>query len=188
VGVADAAGRNARLALVDHALEEGAGGQHDAAGAVFGPAGAHDALDHAIAHDQVFHRLRADREVGRGGQLGLHGLAVEASVDLAARAAHGGALGAVQHPELDAGRVGQAAHDAVQGVDLADQVALAQAADGRVAAHLADRLELVGEQERARAEPRRGRRRLAARVSPTDDDHVPGHEGRHIGESGGCFT
>ena len=100
----------------------------------------------------------------------------------------GRALRAVQHPELDAGHVGQAAHDAVQRVDLPDQVALAQAADGRVAAHLADGLELVGEQERARAEARRRGRRLAARVSPADDDHIPGHGRRHIGESAGCFT
>ena len=65
------------------------------------------------------------------------------------------------------------AHQPVQGVDLADQMALAQAADGRVAAHLADGLELVGEQQGARAEARRRRGGFAAGVAAADDDHVP---------------
>ena len=68
--------------------------------------------------------------------------------------------------------VGQPAHQPVEGVDLAHQVALAQAADGRVAGHLADGLELVGEQQGARAEARRRGRGLAAGVPAADDDHV----------------
>ena len=72
---------------------------------------------------------------------------------------------------------------AVEGVDLADQVALAQAADGRVAGHLADRLELVGEQQRARAQPRGRGRGLAAGVAAADDDHVELSFG-HTAESG----
>jgi hypothetical protein len=106
---------------------------------------------HAVLDDQVLGGGGDDVEVTRGMEFGLHGLAIELAVDLGARAAHGGTLGAVQHPKLDAGLVGHAAHDAVQGVDLTDQMALAQAADGRVAGHLADGLKLVGQQQGARA-------------------------------------
>ena len=41
-------------------------------------------------------------------------------------------------------RVGDAAHDAVEGVDLANEMALAEAADGRVAGHGADGREPCG--------------------------------------------
>ena len=67
--------------------------------------------------------------------------AVELAIGLGARAADGRALGEIEHAELDAGAVDGAAHHAVQRIDLAHQMALAQAADGRIARHLADRLE-----------------------------------------------
>ena len=72
----------------------------------------------------------------------LHGLAVELAVGLRARALNGRPLGPVQHPELNAGRVGDAAHQSVERVDLPDQVALAQTANRRVAGHLTDGREM----------------------------------------------
>ena len=69
-----------------------------------------------------------------------HRLAVERAVGLRARALHGRALAAVQHAELDAAEVGGAAHHAVERVDLAHQMALAEPADRRIAGHRADRL------------------------------------------------
>ena len=98
--------------------------------------------------------------------------AIELAVGLGARAAHRRPLAAVEHAELDAGAVDGAAHDAVERVDLAHQMALAEPADRRVARHLADRRALVGQQERARAEPRRGRRRLAPGMPAADHDDV----------------
>ena len=63
------------------------------------------------------------------------------------------------------------AHDTVQGIDLADQVTLAEAADGRVAGHRADGRELwVSSTLRAHARGRR--RRLAAGVAAADHDDV----------------
>jgi hypothetical protein len=67
----------------------------------------------------------------------------------------------------------RAAHQTVQGVDLAHQVALADAADGGIAGHLAQGFEGVGQQQGAGAKARRGGGRLAARMaSPNDDDVV----------------
>ena len=48
-----------------------------------------------------------------------------------------GALAPVEHPEVDPRLVDGAAHDAVERVDLPHEVALADAADRRVAGHLA---------------------------------------------------
>uniref|UniRef100_A0A0N5A6W0 PE-PGRS family protein n=1 Tax=Parastrongyloides trichosuri TaxID=131310 RepID=A0A0N5A6W0_PARTI len=137
------AGRNAQIAAMDDAVEEGASRQHHSAGADGLPRPGRDA-DHPVAvQGQPLGRARHQGQVGIVRQFGLHSLTVQAPVDLAARAAHGGALGPVQHAKLNARHVGQTAHEAVEGVDLADQMALAQTADGRVTAHLADGLELV---------------------------------------------
>src|SRR5438477_8886112 len=68
----------------------------------------------------------------------LHRELVELLIALGPRRVHGRALGAVEHPELDAGRVGDTAHCPTEGIDLADDLPLGDAADGRVATHLAD--------------------------------------------------
>ena len=69
-------------------------------------------------------------------------------------------------------QVGHLAHQAVERVDLADQMALAKPANGRIAGHFADGGEAVGDQCRARADPGRGSSRLAAGMAAADDDHV----------------
>ena len=122
---------------------------------------------------------------GCAADRGLHGLPIELAVGLGARAAHRRALAAVEHAELDAGGVGDAAHQAVERIDLAHQVALAEPADRRVAAHLADGRELVGDQRRRHAEARGGRRRLAAGVSAANNDDA---EIGHGGALARCFT
>jgi hypothetical protein len=61
-----------------------------------------------------------------------------------------------------------ARHDAVERVDLANEMTLAEPADRRVARHLADRRPLVCEKQRARTEPGSRSSRLAAGV-PTPD-------------------
>ena len=119
-----------------------------------------------------------DREVGRGADRRLHGLAVELAVGLRAGALDGGALGAVEQAELDTGGIGYAAHQAIEGVDFADKVAFAQSADCRVARHLADGGEAVGDESRARAHPGRGGGGFDARVAAADDDDVVGVLGR----------
>ena len=52
-----------------------------------------------------------------------------------------------------------------------------QAADSRVAGHLADGRGLVGEQQCLRAEAGGSRRSLAARMAAPDDDDVVTHGG-----------
>ena len=89
-----------------------------------------------------------------------------------ARGDHTAGPRAVQQPELDAAGVGNLAHDAAERVDLAHQVALGHAADGGVAAHLRDQVEIQREQGRAQAHPRGGGGGLAARVSPAYDQHI----------------
>ena len=112
------------------------------------------------------------REIRLGGDLRLHGGAIERAVGLRARAAHGRTLAPVQDAELDAGAVGDAAHQAVERIDLAHQMALAEPADRRVAGHLADGREAVRHENRIGAESGRRRRGFRAGMPTSDDDDV----------------
>ena len=64
------------------------------------------------------------------------------------------------------------AHQAVQRIDLADQMALAEAADRGIAGHRADGRKAMGHQRRPGAHARRRARGLAAGVAAADDDNV----------------
>ena len=52
------------------------------------------------------------------------------------------------------------------------EMALADAADGGVAAHLPERLDVLRQQQRAHAHARRGERGLGAGVAAADDDAI----------------
>jgi len=71
-------------------------------------------------------------------------------------------------------------HQAVQGVDLADEVAFAKAADRGIARHHADIRRIEGQKCCFSACARGGRRRLATRVAGADHDDIErqiiGHE------------
>ncbi len=113
-----------------------------------------------------------DFEVRLSLQQFLHGVAIELSVRLGAGAADGRALLAVEHAELDTGGVGGQPHDAVEGIDLANQVALAEAADRRIAGHDADGRQRLGHQGGAGAHARRGGRGFGAGVAAADHDNI----------------
>jgi hypothetical protein len=73
---------------------------------------------------------------------------------------------------MNAGGVGRARHRAAERIDLARQVALADAADRRVAAHLAQRFDVVRQEQRARAHARGREGGLGAGVTAADDDDL----------------
>jgi hypothetical protein len=98
-----------------------------------------------------------------------------------------GALAAVEDAELDAGLVGGRGHRAPQRVDFLDQVALADATDRRVAAHLPQCFDVVRQQQRAAAQSRRGQRRFGAGVATADHDDVEFLRVQHgAGQPEGC--
>ena len=87
-----------------------------------------------------------DGQVRGFGDQRLHGAPVEFPVGLGARPLHGGPLASIEDPELDAGCIGGARHHAVQRVDFAHQMALAEPADRRIAGHLADCRKAMGDE------------------------------------------
>ena len=96
---------------------------------------------------------------------------------LGAGAADGRDLSATEDAEVDAVADDGARHDSIQGVDLTDQPALGEAADGRIAGHFADRVGPVGGEQGPRTQPRRRRGRLTAGVAAADDDDIEGLPG-----------
>ena len=141
------------LADMDEAAQERAGREHHRAGAELAPV------------RELERRRRGRRAIIRSSASAsmtvrlavspdrlLHRRGVEPPVGLGPRPAHRRSLAAVEHAELDAAAIGDAAHQPIERVDLAHQMALAQAADRRIAGHRADGGKPVRHQ-RGRARP-----------------------------------
>ncbi len=84
----------------------------------------------------------------------------------------GGALGAIEHAELDRRAIGRPPHDTAEGVDLADHGALRDPADGRIAGHLTDGVEVGGKEENLRTQPSRHDGRFGAGVAGADNNQI----------------
>ena len=63
-------------------------------------------------------------------------------------------------------------HGPAKRIDLAHEVTLADSANGRIAAHLANGFDAVGQQQGARTAACRRKRRFGAGMSATDDDDL----------------
>ncbi len=113
-----------------------------------------------------------DLEVRRLKDRRLHRRRVKLAIRLRARTAHGRAFSAIQHAKLNPGAIRDPAHQAVERVDFAHEMALAEAADRRIARHRADAGETMRNQRRARAETRRGSGRFTAGVASADNDYI----------------
>ena len=175
--IADAPRRDLPLADVNEPAQEGAGGEHHLRSrderAVPQRHAPHAGPGvRALLEYQVLDRALADREVGLCCERRLHGRAVERAVLLRPGPAHRRPLAAVEHAELDARLVGDAAHQPVERVHLAHQRAFGEPADGGVAGHRADGLALLGDEQGRRAHARGRRCRLAAGVAAPDHDDI----------------
>jgi hypothetical protein len=85
---------------------------------------------------------------------------------------HRGTFAPVQDAKLDAAPIGGTAHQTVQGIDLTNQMTLAEAANGRIARHRAHGGETVGQECGFGAHPRGCGRGFTAGVTPTDHNDV----------------
>ena len=70
------------------------------------------------------------------------------------------------------GAIGGSPHDPVESVDLADEMALADAADRGIAGHLADRVQPMREKQCPSAHACGRSSGFAAGMTATHDDHV----------------
>jgi hypothetical protein len=81
-------------------------------------------------------------------------------------------LAAVQHAAVDGAAVGCPGHEAVENVQLADKMTLADATDRRIAAHLAKVVSSHGDKRHVSTRTSRCTRSFAASVTRTYDKDV----------------
>ncbi|MDR9356858.1 hypothetical protein FEO99_05758 [Burkholderia multivorans] len=157
---------------VDLAVQECTGRQHDRARAE-PDADLRDGADHAIALDhQVVDGLLEQPQIRLILEAATDRRLVQDAVRLGACRAYGRAFRRIQDPELDPRFVGGGRHRAAQRIDFLDQMALADAADRRIAAHLPERFDVVGQQQRLRAHSGGRQRGFRAGMTAADDDDV----------------
>ena len=104
------------------------------------------------------------------------------AVGLHARALHRAALGAVEHAVMDRGRIGRARDQTVEGIDFANEMALAQSTDRRIAAHRADGGKIEAHQCNTRTHARRDRSRLHTGMAAANNDDVERMHGSALQE------
>ena len=122
--------------------------------------------------DQLVRLAFDHAEIGRLPDRGLHRRRIELAIGLGPRTADRRSLPPVQHAKLDAAGIADPAHQPVHGIDLADQMALAETADRGVAGHRADGREPVGDERGPGAQTRGRGGGLAAGVAAADHDHI----------------
>ena len=166
---------------MDHPIEERPRRQDDRFSLYEGPVQGPDAPGRPLGHDHFGDDALEDRQIGHPLQPVFHGQAVGRLVALRPGGLDSPAPAPVEKPELNACFVRQDPHQAAEGVDLPDKVPLGQAADGRIAGHLGDRLEMDGHQAGAEAHGARRRRGFAAGMPGPDDDDVEIVALRHAG-------
>ena len=137
------------------------------------PAVAEPDAGHGALPNEEIVRLPLDhREVRAVPHRRLHRGRIETPVLLRPRTADRRPLAAIEDAKLDAAFIGDTAHQSVEGVDLADKMALPQPADRRIARHGTDGGEAMGDQRRRRAHARSRSRRLTAGMAAADHDDI----------------
>ena len=154
------------------ALQIGAGGQNGGPYIVHRAGGKDHLADGAAVRPNLHHLALPHRQVGLAFQGALHPLLVLPAVRLGPEGPDGRAFPEVQQPVLDAAFVGGFGHFAPQGVQLPDQVALAGAADGGVAGHVAHGVQIDGKDDGFQPQASGGQSRLNAGVSGADDGNI----------------
>ncbi|MPN35441.1 hypothetical protein SDC9_182939 [bioreactor metagenome] len=157
---------------MDLAVEEGAGGQHHGLGHEADTKLGDGAADLVAFDDQIIAGLGENGQVGLVLEARADGLLVQHAVGLGAGGAHRRTFRGIEDAELDAGFVCGGGHGTAQRIDFTHQMALADAADRRVAAHRPERFEVVRQQQRGRTGPRRGKRGFGTGVAAADDDDI----------------
>ena len=123
-------------------------------------------------HDQIHHVLLEEGEAGLILNKFPDSRPVQRAIGLSPGGPHRGALTRVQGAKLNAGSISGQGHHAAQGIDFPHQVGFSDAADGRVAGHLANGFDALRQQQGVRPEASRRQGRFRPCMAATDDDHV----------------
>jgi hypothetical protein len=95
-------------------------------------------------------------------------MGIELPVGLGSRAAYGWAFSEVEDPKLDAAKIGNSAHQAIQSIDFPNQMTFSESTNGRITRHRANGAKPVGYQDRFCAHASGRGRGLTASVAAAD--------------------
>ncbi len=157
---------------MDPAAQERAHGQHHTRCAKFQTSLRDHACDAVAFDNQVVHGLLEQVQVVRSFKQGTNDPFIQAAVNLCPGGPHRRALAGVEDTELYSAAVRGAGHDPAQGVYLLHQVAFTDTADGRIARHLPQGIDTVGQQQGTGAHTRGRQGSLGPGMAPADDDYV----------------
>ena len=104
--------------------------------------------DLMVFHEQTLGAALTQGERRRGFHPSLHALTVERLIGLGAGRPDRRAFARIEHPELYTRLVNSPGHFAAQRVNLPNQMALADAANGGIARHMADVVEVERQHQR----------------------------------------
>ena len=130
--------------------------------------------DPPILQQQVVHRLLEQVQTLLTLERLPYCRLVKHTIGLGTGRTHGRTLTGIEDAELNPRHVGRTGHQSTEGIDLLDQMTLADTPDGRVTAHLADGLDVVGKQQGTRPEARRGEGCFRPRVPAADYNDIIG--------------
>src|SRR5207244_9771522 len=122
--------------------------------------------------DQALDTALTTREPGRALENALHAKAVKCLIRLRSRRSYGRTLLRVEATKLDPCIVDRSSHLPAERIDFADEVPFADAADGRIAGHLADVVEVQRQHQRPPTHARRSERGFDTGVTGTDYDDI----------------
>ena len=134
--------------------------------------GKHDSLDTEINNQQIINRLLKQAKILLVFQPRTDRLLVKNAVGLRASSPHSVTFAGIQDAEMDAALVGRHSHRAAQRINLFNQMALAYPAYGRVAGHLSERLDIMGNQQSLATRTRAGQRGLSSSMAATHHNHI----------------
>ncbi len=171
-GLSDPTGGPVLLAEMDQTAEKGAGGDDDGPCPKLPAIGQAQSGDPTIDHDQLVGLTFDDGQTLSRCNRGLHCGGIELPVGLGPRATHSGTLPAVQDTKLDAAGITDPAHQTIEGIDFADQMALAETADRGIAGHRTDGREAMSDQRGSRTHSGRRGSGFTAGVAAANHDDI----------------
>jgi hypothetical protein len=135
---------------MDTAAKKSSRGEYDGSRAVGPTIQRHNTIYTSPHHEELGDGALSKFHFWSSLKLFANSSAVEPAIALRTGRPYRRTFGAVQHPELYAGLVGGPAHHTTKSIYLSHNGPLGDPTDGRIAGHLAYRLEVLGQQESPR--------------------------------------
>ncbi len=158
------------VAYMDDAIQEGAGGQNNSLSGNLNIARQFHTVNLVVPQQKADDFTRKNIKVLRPPHSVLYCKSVQLTVSLDSRTLYCRAFAAVQKAILDARQISRPCHYAIQGINLAHQMAFSQATDGRVAGHDPDLVLIQADEKCLNTHTRSSGSRFHACMSPADND------------------